>query len=266
MGRSINGFWITEANGKLLPPIIPHISLWVSDAKSCGVDVVLWTNLKQIAPEEIERIKSLGIILKDHSNCSFSSSYQEFLSYLNKGILGDNVALALAAFWLRYMVKSDVFNGKETYVSYCQNDGDVIWCANANDDHVISNDIDTKGSFRKIAQYFDDYHIDFSFFLVPAPHENLKIFPWQEEILETPIKNQDSPPLKTNMFFQYKKEHDINSNTEFKACHIQELYYITPINNLENIIKHGILSHKRAAKFNHADISDNGVHDVPLVA
>lgn len=237
MRTTINGFWITRANGKLLPENIPAISLWVSNAKSCGINVVLWTNLNEVATEEIDRIKSLGIILKDHSSCNVSALYKDFLSNLKTGIGGDDYALAVATFLLRNMVKLDIFRDSETYIScitddYLADDCSKyeLLCTNANDDIMFSSDIDTKGGFRNIAKYFDGYGVDFSLFLVPEP--------------------------KRSMFYQYNTESTINNNTEFKAHHIQELYYILPINNLENVMKHGILSHKRAAKFNRTDISD----------
>jgi hypothetical protein len=42
---------------------------------------------------------------------------------------------------------------------------------------------------------------------------------------------------------------------------VAELSYITPIKNLPSILRHGILSHNRAAKVIHADISMHAIQD-----
>lgn len=53
-------------------------------------------------------------------------------------------------------------------------------------------------------------------------------------------------------------DHELNKDD------ILELYYITPIGNLESILQKGILSNRRAAKSNpkHNDISDGEVQDI----
>lgn len=40
---------------------------------------------------------------------------------------------------------------------------------------------------------------------------------------------------------------------------IKELYYITPISNIESIMKHGILSHNKAKKIKHESIANQDV-------
>lgn len=42
---------------------------------------------------------------------------------------------------------------------------------------------------------------------------------------------------------------------------IVELYYIVPIKNVPSILEHGILSHNRASKLTHADISMREIQD-----
>lgn len=46
-----------------------------------------------------------------------------------------------------------------------------------------------------------------------------------------------------------------------KAEEIVELHYIVPIKNVASIKEHGILSHNRAAKLTHADISMAEIQD-----
>lgn len=46
------------------------------------------------------------------------------------------------------------------------------------------------------------------------------------------------------------------------AVEFQELYYITPIANVASILNRGLLSHKRAAKITHDDISASSVQEV----
>lgn len=42
---------------------------------------------------------------------------------------------------------------------------------------------------------------------------------------------------------------------------IDELHYITPINNIPSILEHGILSHNEAQKLEHVDISMNEIQE-----
>ena len=92
MHALIYGVWITQAGGKLLPGITPDIPSLVSDVKACGLSIVLWTNIDEMVTEEIETIKSLGIVLKDCSSLNFSDYYDVFLSSLTKGKAGDKAA------------------------------------------------------------------------------------------------------------------------------------------------------------------------------
>ena len=47
-----------------------------------------------------------------------------------------------------------------------------------------------------------------------------------------------------------------------KIEEISELHYITPMTNVPSILQHGILSHNRAAKLKHDDISMREIQDV----
>ena len=47
-----------------------------------------------------------------------------------------------------------------------------------------------------------------------------------------------------------------------KIEEISELHYITPMTNVPSILQHGILSHNRAAKLKHDDISMHEIQDV----
>jgi hypothetical protein len=47
-----------------------------------------------------------------------------------------------------------------------------------------------------------------------------------------------------------------------KIEEISELHCITPMTNVPSILQHGVLSHNRAAKLKHADISMREIQDV----
>lgn len=42
---------------------------------------------------------------------------------------------------------------------------------------------------------------------------------------------------------------------------LEELHYITPINNIPSILQHGILSHKRADRMDHETVALQEVQD-----
>ena len=63
MHALIYGVWVTQAGEKLLPAITPDIPSLVSDVKACGLSIVLWININDMVTEQIETIKSLGIVI-----------------------------------------------------------------------------------------------------------------------------------------------------------------------------------------------------------
>jgi len=104
MRGTIHGIWLTQPGGKLHPKVIPNISLWQAEASRCNFSVVLWTNINELAPQEIEHLKAAQVIFADHSLCKASPLYKYFLHFLEKGVNGDKTAFALASDILRMAI------------------------------------------------------------------------------------------------------------------------------------------------------------------
>jgi hypothetical protein len=64
------------------------------------------------------------------------------------------------------------------------------------------------------------------------------------------------PPVEVSPFASE------DSVAAVKIEEISELHYITPMTNVPSILQHGILSHNRAAKLKHDDISMREIQDV----
>lgn len=100
----INGIWLAESGGKLHPAICSNLRKWADEAVSCNFGVVLWTNLAELDPNEVEMLSYRNIIVNDHSVCATSNLYEYFLFFLNMGINGDKTAFALASDVLRMAI------------------------------------------------------------------------------------------------------------------------------------------------------------------
>ena len=104
MRGRIHGIWLTQANGSLHPNIVPNFGSLVTDAIACDFSVNLWTNISEISPEEVERLKEKNITVRDHGECQSSAFYPYFKFFLDKGISGDKTAFALASDILRMAI------------------------------------------------------------------------------------------------------------------------------------------------------------------
>lgn len=154
----INGIWLTQRDGKLHPAIVPNLESWVTDAASCDFGVVLWTNINDIAPEEIDSLKSRNIIVKDHSLCESSPLYKYFIFFLKKGINGDKTAFALASDILR-MAILDLADDNEYYIYADPNDVKFVGL---------------KASLEKIPKRIASIKFGFSFYVEQIPgHPNI---------------------------------------------------------------------------------------------
>ncbi len=103
MKGTINSIWLTN-NQKLHPQIIPNLSKMVKEAKEEGFQLILWTNISQVQPDYLNKLKSLDIQVKDYSECKQSKLYIYFNNFFEKGLKGDNAAFALAADILRMSI------------------------------------------------------------------------------------------------------------------------------------------------------------------
>jgi hypothetical protein len=121
----IHGIWFTQEGGLLHPAIIPNLSSWVAEALDQKFEVVLWTNTKQIAQVEIERLKTAQITIKDHSECKDSRFYKYFEFFLSRGIAGDKAAFALASDVLRMAILEKT-EAHEYYIYVDPNDTTLI--------------------------------------------------------------------------------------------------------------------------------------------
>jgi hypothetical protein len=118
---SIHGVWLTKIGGSLHPKIIPNLSSLVSDAVVNDFCVVLWTNVNEIDPKELERLKAAKILVADHSYCKNSPLYKYFINFLQIGINGDKTAFALASDILR-MAILDLTNDDKYFIYADPND------------------------------------------------------------------------------------------------------------------------------------------------
>lgn len=160
----INGIWLAKPGGKLHPAICPNLEKWAAEAISCDFGVVLWTNLAEIEPREVEKLISRNITVKDHSICASSNLYKYFLFFLNKGINGDKTAFALASDVLR-MAILELANENEYFIYADPND---VFFA------------DLKNSLSKLPSIIGNIRFGFSFYVEPI---NEKLYHVRNDVL-----------------------------------------------------------------------------------
>jgi hypothetical protein len=77
----INGIWLTKNGGTLHSNIVPNLSSWLSDAIATDFSVVLWTNINELDPLELEKLKAQNITIKNYSECKQSILHKYFLFF-----------------------------------------------------------------------------------------------------------------------------------------------------------------------------------------
>jgi len=151
MRGNIHGIWLTESGGKLHPAIIPNLSSWIADAAKAEFGVILWTNIKELDPQEIGRLNDAKIVVVDHSICKKSPLYKYFSYFLAKGINGDKAAFAVASDILRM-----------TILDFTPNDKYFIY-VDANDIQLF----DLQKHLTELHLHMKDNAFGFSFKVVP---------------------------------------------------------------------------------------------------
>jgi hypothetical protein len=108
----IHGIWLTQPGGTLHAQIIPNLSSWAKDATQADFSILLWTNLNELAPQEVARLQAANIVAVDYSACKASPIYKYFVHFLDLGIKGDKSAFALASDILRMAILDLTQNDK----------------------------------------------------------------------------------------------------------------------------------------------------------
>jgi len=133
MRGAIHGIWLVTPGGKLHSAIIPNLATWVPSALQADFQVVLWTNINELAPVEITRLKAANIQVADPTACKDSPLYKYYDFFFAKGVKGDATAFALASDILRMAILD--FTANDKYFIYIDpNDVELINLkANLND-------------------------------------------------------------------------------------------------------------------------------------
>jgi hypothetical protein len=204
MRGTIHGIWLTQRGGKLHPEIIPSLSSWVSAAASCDFSIVLWTNIKELAPEELKRLKAAKIIAIDHSACKASPLYKYFLNFLEIGIKGDKTAFALASDVLRMAI-----------LDLTENDKYFIY--------VDPNDIalfNLKDKLENLDLHMSHNKFGFSFNVEPTPYRS-DMFDVRNDVLIA-LKNKNISFFKDylNAYWEHLEktyESYVKPSTDYQA-------------------------------------------------
>lgn len=104
MRGAIHGIWLVKPEGKLHPAIIPNLASWAPITTKADFHVVLWTNINELAPAELTRLKEANIQVANPAACKNSPLYKYYEFFFTKGIKGDTTAFALASDILRMAI------------------------------------------------------------------------------------------------------------------------------------------------------------------
>lgn len=116
MRGAIHGIWLVTPGGKLHKAIIPTLSSWLPAATESDFQVILWTNVEQLAPAEISRLNAANIKIGDPRDLKDSPLYKHYEYFLQKGVAGDITAFALASDILRMTILD--FSAANKYFIY----------------------------------------------------------------------------------------------------------------------------------------------------
>lgn len=192
---TINGIWLTAPNGTLHPAIIPNLSSMVKETKGSQFEIVLWTNTQEIQKSEVDKLRGIGVVVKDYSLCKTSILYPDFTDFLTKGIKGDKTAFALASDILR-MAALELAPDNEYFIYADPNDVNFTMLSRDLKEHLPAFPIQNS--------------LGFSFFVMPMD-ENSKIIQTRNDVLIA-LKTINQPFFK-DYFMDYAANLD---NTSFE--------------------------------------------------
>lgn len=112
MRGAIHGIWLITPGGHLHPAVTKNLTSWVPAATAADFQVALWTNISELPPEDLLRLKAANIKVVDPIECQNSPLYKYYEFFFAKGLNGDTTAFALASDILRMAILDFTANDK----------------------------------------------------------------------------------------------------------------------------------------------------------